>query len=387
MTLRTVAVADPVPGTDWSYTVPGRYLLDITGITATLRTINTTLQTTMADITGNGNDGTHGNPSLVGLELVPGLVPDDLAIECTHNTIGTAPLVADPVAGDFTIALWIASDDPDAFFNCPIFRGTVNPTVRFQVRGNAFGGFFQLTRVYAGASSDFFTTGTMPFPSGPVFVVAVYDEAANHVEFYLNGTAFPAQSYAAHPMTETSDEVVFGTNGVGVTSTMDEVVVFDTALSAADVSALYAAGLVDWATWQGVVTPLAPFAWWPLDDSGANTNDFVALLVTNGANPVADIPQGSVDVYAGSGPWAYSWQPGLGASSQSPNGGVTTVAIPRLVLPAGYTVGAHTLDLSAADEWSDITIWWDDALMAALDDYNPYIFPPSISLKFLTQGG
>src|SRR5690348_14913764 len=67
----------------------------------------------------------------------------------------------------------------------------------------------------------------------------------------------------------------------------------------------------------------------------------VDLTVTNGTDEVLAIPSG-FGPPPGAGPYEYAWQPDLNSSSQSADGLLTTVAIPRLLLPAGYVVGSRT---------------------------------------------
>ncbi len=387
MVLYVIPVPDPPMGADWKYTIPGQYIENITAITGRLRTFSAQVPVQMFDASGNGNNGVYGNGTQTGMTFVAGLVSGDAAVrEVGAQQIGTAtPLSADPLTGDFTIGGWIASANPSDFFNFMILQGSANPTVRFQVRGNSFGGFFQLTRNYTGLTGDFFTTGTMPLPAGPNFITAVYTAANNHVVFYLNGTAFAAQTYAAHPMVNTTDRLDIGNIGAGVTQTFDEMFLIESALSAGNVAALYTAGLVGWDTWNSTLLAFTPFAYYQLDDAQADTGRAVLLDVTDGTHVVLDLPAG-VPTPTVIEPFVYSWIPNLNSSTITPRPTTITAAIPPLVLPAGYTVGTRTLDLTAVDQWDNVTVWWNSNVMDSIGPGAGFDYGDGAFLTYQQQG-
>ena len=64
MSLYTQVVPNPAAGADWSWPVPGKYIYDVTGITATLTT-GIGASTNVPDASGHGNNGTiqiHSGP-------------------------------------------------------------------------------------------------------------------------------------------------------------------------------------------------------------------------------------------------------------------------------------------------------------------------------------
>src|SRR5204863_4308339 len=83
VTLSVVRIPNPPAGVDWSTVVPGAYLYDVTGITATLTT--SAVVGPMLDASGNARDGNYNGAGPA--SFVPGLVAGDLALQC-DNALG-----------------------------------------------------------------------------------------------------------------------------------------------------------------------------------------------------------------------------------------------------------------------------------------------------------
>jgi hypothetical protein len=109
--------------------------------------------------------------------------------------------------------------------------GTYNP--RWSVRVAAGNASLQVDGALAASGLFGFA------PGNKVHVVMTYDGA--HVVFYKNGTAVSSTAYTGSPTLAGPYELRIGSDGAGV-GDLDEVAIYDHALSAARVAAHYAAG-------------------------------------------------------------------------------------------------------------------------------------------------
>ena len=391
MVLRTAPVDTPPAGVDWLYTVPGQFLENVTGITATLTTPGGPWYP-FADSSGNGYDGLI-NVSLPGTPALvfgrPGLVPGNPS---TRFGVTSTPAeyayghVVGPINFDlgqsFTIEfLALAEPFPQDSLICYFESGGFQAFVEIFADGH-----FEMARI--GDFLAYTCSGPFPFDGNPHLVDVVLPFAGNFA-IYVDGALTPLVSQmppggrAVGP--PNGYDFFIGAGGPPIYETIDEFALFPFALTAGQVAARQAAR-GSFAAYEASVLGDGPCAYYHLDEAAGGARQ-VTLAITDGANEVVEIPSGFPEV-ASAGPFAYSWQPGLNSSTQTPNGETTTVAIPHLILPAGYTIGAQTLDLKPADQWSNVVVWWDDNIMNALDPINPYAYPPGELLvpRFLRSG-
>lgn len=389
MVLYVVTLPDPAPGTDFQFVVPGRYLYDVTGITAQLATGGTS-GTVMADASGNGNDGTYtpfgpGTPHII---FVPGLVAGNDAIRgalASGAPRGGAEVTL-PIldcTADFTIVWWQSCG--------PAFAGTgVGPVELIDAGSMTIvavtttpgpGGTLEVDVGFGVAGIT--ATGVVPDDGAAHMFAVAYNAGTSDLTAYIDGTVVPWVSGGTMTFASPTFEVIIGFNEPP--EIFDEYVFVQSELAGADVAALYAAGVAGYGAWVPAVMGFAPTAFYHMDGAIPGTGRQPSLIVTNGTTELEAIPTGFPAVST-PGPYEYSWQPALNADTQSTDGTLTTVAIPELLLPAGYTVGPRTIDLQPGDQWSNVALWWDDAYQAAFDPFNDYVFPGGIKLVYQQVG-
>lgn len=385
MPLYVIRPPNPAAGVDWLATVPGQYLYDITGITATLTTAAGGA-TVAHDSSGNGRDGTYHGGNTTGW-FVPGIVPGDASFLTGDLFSGNKFWLSSPAA----VMQWTAPWS----FACWIEIGVVAPT-SIQILCNCLGplavSYLRIhllaanngsLRVNSPTGTWRTANGVIPTNGAACFVAVTWDGVT--LIPYVNGVAvaWAAVSPAPGPSPVLDPPIFASGNGV-VSNTeinADEWTVWDTTIAAGDVAAIYAAASVSFAAYTAAVLATTPAIYYHLNDGALGVGRQVTLAVTDGTTTVEQIPSG-FPVAGALGSYAYSWQPGLGASAQTVDGATTTVAIPRLILPAGYTVGARTLDLGGADQWSDVVIWWDSTLMDSINHLYDYQFAPGWKIDY-----
>lgn len=375
MTKYVVPVPDPAPGADWSTVVPGIYLWDVVGITAQLTT--GTAGNLLADASGNGNDGTFTSPTPFGA-FVPGLLAGldawqpNAAPGTPHFDAANLPNVVDAFTAPFTVAWWQRYDASEIGGGSALFVTASNTLATgFQIAGvavpdGAGGGALQVNVPGGGwASPDhvLIADGAMHF------VELVYDGGTGF-DLRVDSALVPwAVAVPVFP-TDPVDFTQLGNPDIGA-GTYQALGFFSTALSGGDSAALYAAGAGGIGAYVAAALTFGPTALYLLDGVSGGTGREPTLLVSDGTHNVLAIPTGFGAVTS-PGPYGYAWQPGLNADTQSADGALTTVAIPALVIPAGYTIGTQTLDLTPTDQWSEISVWWDDSVQQLAANLGPY---------------
>lgn len=389
MTLRTIAVPAPALGADWSYQVPGKYLLDITGITATLDAGGGA--TVMVDSSGNGLNGTYvfngGYPVSVGGLLAGGnAVKWDRANPSGPGGSANGAVGAVDWIAPWSVAFWYAWNPAplDASFPFTISSTSSSSAVQLVISGD---GSAEIDLVGDGGTQlAQWGAGTIPVNGARAFIVAAYDGA--DLLLYVNGAlATPSSTFGAAvgPLTPVALILERDLGGdPSADSTMQAFATFPALLTGLEVATLYLAGLSSLAAFSAGVLGLAPEVYYELGDPIGGPRQVVLRVLTS-TGDVAQLGSG-FELANGGGPFAYSWQPRIPQSTQTEDGSQTTIAIPRLVLPAGYTVGTRTLDIGSGDQWSGVTLWWDDATMLGQQPTDPYRFPPGSYPRFVEAG-
>lgn len=389
MVLYVVTLPNPPAGQDFRFTVPGRYLYDVTGITAELAT--TGGPDLPSDYSGNGNDGTYvtagGGPHFASGGAFSG---DDCLMSSDSPTDSFsagwyAPAAAMPVdAGSFTLGFWRKQTEPGTG------AGVEWRTGGGSLCAQAFNGNSSLLEWNSqGGTGGWATAGmTWPVDGAWHFVAYVYDAGTQEMVIYLDGAAMPLDSdvpgtaFGATPAQVRWDYDGVNPSGLGLT---DEIFFAPAALSGGQIAALYGTA-PNFAAWTAAVLAHTPTVGYHLDGIGPGGGGRQpSLIVTDGTTELEAIPTGFAAVST-PGPYQYAWQPALNADTQSSDGTLTTVAIPQLLLPAGYTVGTRTLDLQSTDQWSNISLWWDDAYQLSSDAVTPYVYPPGARLVYQRNG-
>jgi hypothetical protein len=387
--LYVVTLPDPPAGTDFRFTVPGRYLYDVTGITAELTTSGTS-GLVMVDASGNGNDGDYtpfGSPPGA-MTYEPGLVSGNLAIRgaLADGTPRGGATARHPILDftvDYTFVWWQSCG--------AVLDGVGVGPVQFIEAGSS--GIVTVTTTPGPAgwieinvrfgSSWLTGLGTVPDDDLPHMLALTYNVGSDTMTVYVDGVAIPWATTGTQTGASPCFELIIGFNESP--EIFDEYAFFQAELAGGDVAALYAAGLAGFATWNPAVLALTPVAFYHMDGLTAGAGRQPSLIITNGTTELEAIPTGFPAVST-PGPYRYAWQPALNADSQSSDGTLTTVALPQLLLPAGYTVGARTLDLTGTDQWSNVALWWDDAYMSTAASVTPYVYPPGVRLVYEQNG-
>lgn len=381
MTLRTIAIANPAPGADWSYSIPGKYLLDITGITGTLDS-GSGLDV-MTDSSGNGNDGTYlfngGYPvSVAGLLSGANAVLWNQPNAVVQGGSAIASYGGMNWLAPWTVAWWYAWD-AEALHDEVVFAvaGTFSPQeVSCQI---AEGGsvILNVAGDVGGAFASYLVDPSLTDGSRH-FLAVTFD--GTDLALYLDGVMqTPFSSGSMTPATWTPTTMILS-RAIGGDPSENSIyqcfAMVANALTAPQIATLYLAGLASAATYNAAMLGLAPETYYEMNDPIGGPRQ-VVLRIARDVLDLEQIPTG-FPLASGGGPFRYSWQPGLPASTQLEDGSLTTVAIPRLLLPAGYVIASHTLDIGSSDQWSDVTIWWDDAAMLGATPIDPWRFPPAI---------
>lgn len=385
MVLRTVTVPNPAIGTDWSSTVPGKYLYDLTGITATLTTPNTFPP--LVDSSGNGI--TMQNFPITGQDSslmygYPGAIPGDTAlrsyfIPATGSNTGFGRSTPSAMAWnvDFSIECWFRS--AGIATTCVPF-GVATPGPAFLQAEIATNGTMRIRRAPPDAYNT--ATGAVLFDDTWHHYVWVFP-FAGAVTFWRDGVQVPTTVQTpvglrgAVPAADIASSIATGAHA---TFFEDECAIYPVALTGVQVAVHYAAR-ASFATYSAAVLADAPSMYYHLDESNSGGGRQVALEVTDGVSIVELVPTG-FEVAATGNTFTYSWQPRLQARAEAADFTTITVPCPELILPAGYTVGTLTPELRAGDQWSNILLWWDDALQTATQQADAYQYAPGAHLVY-----
>lgn len=385
MALYVIRPDDPPPGQDWQASVPGQYLYNVTGVYATLTTASGPDAPT--DYSGNGHDGTYqtsGGP--VQFSSAGAFDGDDCLVSgngpiVTATAGWTMPLAAMPIdtVGSFTLGFW--RNNAEAFGPGIVWSNSLEQCAQ------AFNGNSTVLEWDAvGFAGGLWTTPNIyPFDNLWHFIVYAYDAGAQEMKIYFDGVNVPLDNdspglaYSDIP-TRVDWDPGLG-SGYGSRGLTDEVLFVPITLSAGAVAALYATA-PDFTAWTNAILALSPITAYHLDGSGPSTGGRqVTLSITDSNNEVERIPSG-FDPLLTPGPYAWSWLPKLNSAAENATSKTITVPLPRLLLPAGYTIGTKTLDIAPSDQWSDISIWWNSDVMDASQELNPYDYPPGALLVY-----
>lgn len=379
MTLRVVNVPNPPAGQDWSTVVPGNFLYDVTGVNATLTTASLPV-TTIADASGNGNDGTYLQEfPPFGPVFIPGLVVGNDAVQAqgapaNHNVSISGPSVVGWDAS-FAIVWW---EQTDVIVGSSTFYKYLSDTTpgapsidMFQQTGAGLD-YLEVSGVPSWRS----VPGSIPNDGAPRMLAVMFDHNTGTLELYLNGTLLPWDVTGTAPAATAPPAGTFqlGNGGLFSAEQLDELSIYRTSFLPAFFADLFSKQ-GSFAAYNAAALAPGPKLYWHFAPNPAPTGRTPALEVTDGTTTVDRIGDGFPAVLT-PGPYQFSWQPRVPANTQTPAGTLTLVGMPPLVLPAGYVLGVRTPDLRPGDQWSDIAVWWDDALQSMTIDLPAYVYPP-----------
>lgn len=390
MSLYTLTIEDPGTGVDWAFTVPGNYIYDVTGIVATLSTGGSAL-TVMNDSSGNGNNGFYAQLQPPWPTSVAGIVPGDRAVQFGDF----ANPIDDPqglAAVNAAVVDWTAPWSVECFIDPPTFPfsgGYLFATGD----GSAHSPIALVVDAVGRFELDLRTLGS---PTATMWDASAFLAAGSYVTIEFDGANYVV-TCDTNVLTQSGDPPGVPIGGdtdvllaaaipptLATSITIDEFAIYPYALGAT-IRGNHYANRGDFAAYSAAVLGDGPSAYYHLDETSSGTGRTPSLYVNNGLNDVITVPDGFTATSA-PGPYQYSWQTNLTSSTQTANGLLTTVAIPKLIVPAGYTIGVHTPDLDGGDSWSSVTLWWNSDYMDSLASINPYAYPPGALLTYQQRG-
>jgi hypothetical protein len=371
MTLRVTRVPAPAAGADWATTVPGQQAWDIKAVAATLTTVNSR---------ANTNNDNACDIEALSLGAPPGIILPAAAFN--------------PLVGPWSVEFWTAIS-PSGFGAGTVFASTrtagaaTGNDVDIKVSG--------LRTIRGGVGA---TAPTDFIPANPLWaaggcwhqIVVTCDGPLGTVSFYVDGALAGTQAATNYTLPAIKQNIVGGTFFFGASGNygglLDELALYHAVLGAGRVAAHYAAMLVGGATYFDAVMADTPSSYYPIGDvPGQNAiHDFSGnghngtrqstctlgaqgatqcgaprwpnLVLTDGTRTVLAAPVATSQV--GGSAFRYVW--GLNPNLDVGETGVTTVlaGLADVTIPAGFTVGTNTRGITAADQWSNVAVWWDD---------------------------
>lgn len=383
MTLRTISVPNPAAGTDWKYTVPGQWLLDLSSVTANLSSSVTVA--TFPDETGNGHDltidptagytvgapGPYGggaNDYATAHDASTGGNNGPCAVTASDILFGSASLTVD--GWWYSLSMGATNDNGDMW---GLFRPPNGQDF------SAYGARPSTTQINMGFQS-IGSAGTVKsnYATTNAWHHMAWVYSAPTWSCYVDGAlSFTTNTHPPINRGVTQRFEVPGNHGLGTWhGSAGGVAYYASALSAGQIAAHAGAG-GSWAGYRAAVLADGPGAFWGLNTAPTLAQRSVSLEVTDGTRTVLSVP-GFQSAQTGLG-FAWTWLVGASSSVQSTSQATTVIAIPPLVLPAGYTIGTKTLDLAGTDQWSNIAIWWDDAAQQQQQGTSDYVYPPGVT--------
>lgn len=363
MALQGLTVPSPAQGTDWSYTVPGQYVLDVRAVTAQLAA--TADPGTAVDAGPNGYNGVYsGAPNITWGVTGPFGGGGGLAIQQTAHSADQYIFEYVNSGGQFDVSTF-----------------SVDAIVAFSGVGiNAMNDLVAIRSASASPPGKWrwiFGLGTSPNslqmdPSlgvGITLGTGITSNVYTHVGFswdgtqwigYINGTA--AVTHVGDPPGLTFTDLPLTVGGDLISpqcfdGKIAAVAVYSGALSAARFAAHQAAIATSAAAYKSAVLADTPLALWMLDETVQHFQRSVTLQVTDGTNLLGQFP--GFEPAQQSPLFHFTWATDASSASQSGDQSVTFLPIPPLKLYPGMVLRSETLDLTALDQWSDIVVWAD----------------------------
>lgn len=373
MTLRVTNVPQPAAGQEWTFAIPGQYTYDVRAVVATYRAQDPSSTFPMLDASPNGNDGVYTGPDVPAGLQTPGLIVGDDCV--TLGPASAAPRYLSPHVGNVG-----AGGGPFNLFNAFAFEQWVqfpgNVGVDCNVVIAETGGAVE--RMYLQISTGAIfgmefglgvplwsyrtAPGTFPLDGNVHQIAAMWNTV--DAAIYVDGVEVPSVIAGAVGGRDVNDaNVLYGGTSGGAAlrrGLLDEASVWESGFDATQIADHYAAGLAGFATYSAVILGDGPAGYYHLDDGVPVTpaQRYTGLVVTDGTHVLAVYTSGELSSLTG--PVTFVWTPAT--SNVVIAGARYTIGVPPLILPAGYTLGSGTPAIGASDQWSDIAIWWDDAL-------------------------
>ena len=172
------------------------------------------------------------------------------------------------ITGSVTLSAWIKLDSLGSFQGIISKRSGSNTNYQFYIRNTNVLSFYEGSTVINDSGS---------LTSGSWIHVAVVVNGSS-VSFYRNGSLTSTGS-GANVSSNTVDLTIGEINGASfLNGKVDECAVFDTALSASDITAIYNSGV------PYDLTSYSPVGWWRMGDNDSGTGTTITDQGSGGSN-------------------------------------------------------------------------------------------------------
>lgn len=379
MAIQTVTVPKPAVGHDWTYTVPGQWYPYLYGVTAQLGT-SVAVPTTIPDESGNSRTGTVekttdytvGNvgPFSGGADNVSVFGPNVQGSPNVEYCRSAVLAAFDTVNYSADGWLLIPTNYPAINVGIVSYDQTALSATKFSIAtGSNQANPYDLRILWSGAGR-FTVSG---FASTGVWHHVGFSYDGTNARFYRDGT-LQNTTAASPPAPGAGCAVSCGGNlDLGDLRGFAAGWAFYATALAGSSFANHAAASGSWSAYKTAVLLDSPTALYRIGQASTMPSRLATLKITNGTSIVGQYPANFASATAHAYTW--SWQ-ALGPGAQaSTDGVVNAVPIPEIAIAAGYTIGTVTLDLASTDQWSNITLWFDDGLGTPnpAGQYPPYL--------------
>lgn len=373
MTLRVTNVPSPPPGQEWTFAIPGQYVYDVRAVVATYQAQDASSSQIFHDSSGNAHNGTIDGPDLPSGLQYPGAVSGDAAFLLGTNAPVQhfiSPHVGNVAAGGnvfnlqdiFTLEMWVRfpqlGDNHGNFIICKTTGG--GETIAFSAPDITDKYLRLIWGTFPGSVRT--ADATWPDDGAWHYLAATADTGVGHI--FLDGVEIPISvAFPSGPSDPNNTNAVLGGTANGTAQArwaLDEVAIYEYNLDATQVAAHYAAAAGGFAAYSAAVLADGPEGFYHCDEIVPLTPAarYTGLVVGDGTHVLAAYTSGELSLLTGS--VTFVWAPAT--SNVVVASDRITIGVPPLILPAGYTLGSGTPAIGADDQWSNIAIWWDDAL-------------------------
>ena len=250
------------------------------------------------DYSGNGNTGTLSTTGSTLPQWVPGKFGDALSFDGSTNTMAINNL---SLGSTFSVSLWVnpSSYDPSGSGTLPIW--VVGYGSPLDLGGETGGDLFY-------SVGQFFSTPFTALPLNTWSHVA-YVVGGGNISLYINGVFEETDSYSPTSITDLALGADAHNNQFYFGGSLDDLRIYDRALSATEIAALYSQsglakinvsqspgtlsqGLVGWWTMDGADTVWSsPTAGVEYDESGSDNTGTLENMTRSGSPTVGKIGQ------------------------------------------------------------------------------------------------
>ena len=245
--------------------------------------------TTTADSSGNGNTGTLTNSPTW---TTSGEINDALSFNGTTQLVNVPDVASLQIPGSWTVATWVNLNSPRATSrDTMIVKSTTSMYANYNLfldNGSVTAGLGWAIAYTSGCGVTMTKLTTTPSTGVWYHVAGVYNSVAQTLTLYVNGSNVASNSVTGCLPSQTGPGntltlgIEYSTAATALNGILDDSRVYNRALSAAEVSALYsgsangATGGVCGVTGGGNGPTTGLVGWWKLDDGSSGTTPTTA---------------------------------------------------------------------------------------------------------------